>query len=145
MNFSHQFLLVVFHWRLSDSKFLFSVWANLKSTVVCMVSILPQISNSSSLFFRPLGTVQSAPTTIGITVTFNLPSFLKLFGKIQVFVYLFTFFYFHSVSGLLLVICVYLQVFVYLFTFFYFHSVSGLLLVICMYLQVPENFRSLIY
>ena len=67
---------MVFYWRLSDSKsielsrILLSIQADLKSAVVWMVLILPLISCSSRLFSKPLGTVPTAPTTIGITATF---------------------------------------------------------------------------
>ena len=38
--------------------------------VVWIFSILPLISIFPSLFFRPLVTIPSSPTTIGVTVTF---------------------------------------------------------------------------
>ena len=88
---------MVFYRSLSDSKsphvsrtFL-SILVVLNNEVVWMVSILPLISNSSSLFFLLLGTVPSASTIIGIIIT------LMFHGFFQVFVYLFTFFYFRSV------------------------------------------------
>ena len=46
--------------------------------VVCMVSIFPTIFNSPSFLYKLLGTVPSAPTTIGTTVTFMFHSFLAL-------------------------------------------------------------------
>ena len=66
------FWLVVFHWRLSDSKSpqvsldLVSVVDNLNNVVVWMVLILPLITNSTSFSPKPLRTVSSAPTTISI-------------------------------------------------------------------------------
>ena len=52
---------------------------NSRSTVVCKVSILPLVSGSSNLFFRFLGTVSKAPTTMSITVTFMFQnSFISL-------------------------------------------------------------------
>ena len=40
-----------------------------------MVSIILQISDSSCPLSKPLGTIQSAPTTIGITITLLLSLF----------------------------------------------------------------------
>ena len=44
--------------------------ADFNSAVVCMVSILALIFNSSNLFCRLLGTVLRVRTKIGMTVTF---------------------------------------------------------------------------
>ena len=46
-----------------------------------MVSILPLISNSSSLFSKPLGTVPSAPTANGITIILIFHSFFCSLAK----------------------------------------------------------------
>ena len=46
--------------------------------LVWMGSTRPSISNSSSLFTKPLGIVPSAPITIDITVNFMLYIFLVL-------------------------------------------------------------------
>ena len=54
------------------------------------------ISTPSTLFSRPLVTVLSAPTMIGITITFMFHS-LQLSSKIRIFVRLFAFFYFLSI------------------------------------------------
>ena len=84
--FLHQRKLMIFHWNLSDSKSpqvfrtLLYILANLKNTVVCMVSILPLISHSANLFSNPWGFVTRAPTVIGITVTFMFPDFFKYFS-----------------------------------------------------------------
>ena len=43
--------------------------------------ILPLISNSSSLFSRPLRTVASTPTTIGITITFIFHSLFSSLAR----------------------------------------------------------------
>ena len=66
---------MVFRRSLKDSKttqvsrtFL-SILADLNSAVVRIVSTLPLISDSSSLFSKRLGTVPSTPTTTGIIVT----------------------------------------------------------------------------
>ena len=54
VSFSHQRLLVVFYWGLSNSKSpqvsrtLLSILADLNNAVFWMVSILPRISNFSS-------------------------------------------------------------------------------------------------
>ena len=71
-SYSHQCQLVVFHWNLSKSRSpqisrtLLSILADFESAVV---KIFPLIS-LSLLLTRPLGTVPSATTTTGITVTF---------------------------------------------------------------------------
>ena len=73
--FSHQRTLMVFHWKLSDSKSpqvsrtLLSILAVLNNAVVWMVSTRPPTSKSSSPFSNPLVTVSNAPITIGIIVT----------------------------------------------------------------------------
>ena len=85
---------------------------------VWMVSIFPSITNSSSLFSVPLWAVASGPTTIGITVMF-----FQLSGNIQVFVNLFTFFYFHSavtlryISNFFFFLSFFLSLFIYLFIY----------------------------
>ena len=67
--------LMVVHWSLSDSKTpqvsrtLLSIMADLNNAVTLMVSIHLPISNSTSLLSKPLGTIPTAPLTIGITVT----------------------------------------------------------------------------
>ena len=72
---------MVFHWSLSDSKSpqvyrtLLSILAVLNNVVVWMVSTRPPTSKPSSPFNNPLVTVQSAPITIGIIVTFMFHSF----------------------------------------------------------------------
>ena len=58
-SFSHEHYLLVFHWSVSDCKssqvfqILLSILAILNNAVVCMVSILPLISSSSSLLWIP--------------------------------------------------------------------------------------------
>ena len=63
-------------------------------TMVWMVSILPQISNSSSLLSKPLETVPSTLTIIGITITLIHHSSFSFSSKVLVFVYLLDLFYF---------------------------------------------------
>ena len=75
----------IFHWSLSDSKstqiirILLSILADLNNSVACIVSILLQISNSSSLFSKHSVTV---PSSAG--VPFYVPQFFQLSSKIQV-------------------------------------------------------------
>ena len=63
--------------------------------VISMVLILPFIFNSVNLFSKPLGTVSSILTIIGMTVT-SMFSIFKSSGKIPLFVNLFAFFHFLS-------------------------------------------------
>ena len=48
---------------------LLRIQADLNNTIVWICLIRPLISNSSSSLIKPLGTVPSAPITIGITVS----------------------------------------------------------------------------
>ena len=81
-KFSHQFQLVAFFKNLSlcdsmspyVSRTLLSILADLNYVLVCMVSILPLISNSFSTFSKTLSTVQSPPSIIGNTLIFNFHS-----------------------------------------------------------------------
>ena len=61
-SFSHQRHLVIFYWSLSDSKSpeILTTQADLNNAVVCMVSVLPLISSSTSLFSKLLETAPSA-------------------------------------------------------------------------------------
>ena len=76
-----------FAWSLSDSKSLqlsgtfLSILANLNRAVVWIDSVLPQISSSFVLFSRLLGIVLSAPTIIGITVTFIFHIFFSCLAR----------------------------------------------------------------
>ena len=76
---------MVFHWRLSDSKFpqvsriIVSILAVLKNVVVWMVSTHPLISKSSSPFNNLFVTIPKAPITIGIIITFIFHSFFFQF------------------------------------------------------------------
>ena len=75
---------MIFHWSLSDSKSpqvsrtLLSILAVLTITVVCIVSIRPPNSKFYSPFNNPLVTIQNAPITIGIIVTYMFHSFSVL-------------------------------------------------------------------
>ena len=94
---------MVFHWSLSDSKSpqvsrtLLSILAVLKNAVVWMVSTRPLTSKSSSPFSNPLVTVPNALITIGIFVTCMFHSFFQFSSKVEVLIFLFTFFQFYSV------------------------------------------------
>ena len=73
-SFSHHHYPVGFHWSLCDNKShrdprtLLGILADLNNAAARMVSILLPISNCSN----PLGTIPSAPSIIGITVTRKL-------------------------------------------------------------------------
>ena len=60
---------------------LLGILADLKNSVVWVVSIRPPISSSSSSLSKPLETVPSVPTTIGITVTLMFYSFLSYLAR----------------------------------------------------------------
>ena len=74
---------MIFHWSLTDSKSpqvsrtLLSIQAALSNAEVWMVSTCPLISEASSPITNPFGIIPSAPTTIGITVTFMFHSFFS--------------------------------------------------------------------
>ena len=86
-SFSHQGYMV--GWR--DSKSLSVSWSLLcilthpGNSLIKMVSILPLISNSSRPLSNPLGTVPSAPITIGITVTSIFHSILTSLARPKYF------------------------------------------------------------
>ena len=94
---------MVFHWRLTESKFpqvsrtLLSILAVLNNAVVWMVSTRPPTSKSSRSFNNPLISVPKAPITIGIIVTFMFHSFFQFPSKVEVLISLCTFFQFYSV------------------------------------------------
>ena len=82
-SFSHQRLLMVFYWSLSDNKspqisrILLSILAVLNSAVVWMLSTRQTTSKSSSPLSNLLDTVPNAPITIGIIVTYMFHSFFN--------------------------------------------------------------------
>ena len=82
-NISHTFFQI-FHtssnWWLWIR--VFCILGDRNNAVICIVFILPLVSNSASLFSKPLRTVRSASTTIGIGVSFIF--------------YILAFFHFHS-------------------------------------------------
>ena len=87
LEFSHQHKLMVFHWRLSDSKspqvsrILFSILAVFNNAVVWMVSTRSPTSKSSRPFNNPLVTMPKAPITISIIVTFMFHSFFNSLAR----------------------------------------------------------------
>ena len=91
------------NWSLSDSKSpqvsrtLLSILSVLNNIVVWRVSARPPTSKSSRPFRNPLVTVQNAPITIGIIVTFMFHSFFNSLARLKVLIHLFTFFQFYSV------------------------------------------------
>ena len=80
-------MLIVFHWRLSDSKSLqvsrtlLSILTVLNNAVVWMVSTRTLTSKSSSPFSNPLVTVRKTPITIGIIVTFMFYRFFNSLAR----------------------------------------------------------------
>ena len=90
--------MIVFHWRLSDSKSpqvsrtLLSILAVFNNAVVWMVSTRRLTSFNNSLV-----TVPKAPITIGMIVTFMFLIFFQFSCKVEVLISLFTFYQFCSV------------------------------------------------
>ena len=74
VNFSHQHCLVVFHLNLSDSKSPSKLLSMLSSGWSWFHLWFPVLL----FLFKPLGTVPSAPTTIGITIILLFHCFLVL-------------------------------------------------------------------
>ena len=100
--FSHKDMFVA--WvtaSLFGAHALFEYLAELINAEVCIISIFPLVSSSSSFFSYPLWIGSSTQTIIGITVTRMFLSivFISFSGKVQVFVYLFAFFLFFLLSG----------------------------------------------
>ena len=92
---------MVFQWSLSNSKSpqvsrtLLSILAVLNNAVVWIVSTCPPTSKSSRPFNNSLVTVPKAPITMGIIVTFMFHSFFQFSWKVEVLIFLFTFFHFY--------------------------------------------------
>ena len=93
---------MVFHWSLSDTKSphvfrtLLSIIADLNNAIVWIVCTCPLISMSSSPFVNALANVPRAQITI---YHFHVPQFFHFSSKVQVLVFLFTFFQFYSVAS----------------------------------------------
>ena len=97
---------MAFHWGQGDSKSswvsrtLLSILADLSKAIAWMVSIPPLISRSSNPFSRLLWTVPSTPTTICITITFILHSFLSCLARFKDYsIFSFTFNFVVSGNG----------------------------------------------
>ena len=86
-SFSHERLLMVFHWSLRDSKCpqvsrtLLRILTVLNNAVVKIVYTRPSTSKSSSPFNNPLVTVPKVPITIGIIVTFMFHNFFNFLQR----------------------------------------------------------------
>ena len=93
-----------------------------------MVSILLLISSSSSLFSLPLRNVQSAPTTIGITVIHMSHSFFSSRARSKSFHLLFKFFTLTLSGGISLVVWVTASSLNFKKVFWAFWSISAMLL-----------------
>ena len=87
---------------------------------------LPLIFRFSSCFPKPLEAVPSAPTTIGITVTFMFHFYFLFSSKVRVFVYLSDCFDFHSLvrwNGKILEGKLSFLIFLSFFFFFFFNLI----------------------
>ena len=93
---------MVFHRSLSDSKSsqvsrtLLSILAVLNNAVIWVVSTRSPTTKTSSPFNNPLVTVPKTPITIVIIVAFMFHIFFQFSCKVDVLVFLFTFFQFYS-------------------------------------------------
>ena len=89
---SHHPQLDVFHWGLRDSKSLLvtrtllSLLVDFKNSVIWTGSILPPFFFHSSLFSKPLRTISSPLTSIGITITLTFHIFFSLLARSEYFV-----------------------------------------------------------
>ena len=126
---------------------LLSILADLKISVVWVVSTRPLISKSSSPCMNSLVTVPRAPSTIAITVTFILHSFFnsQVRSKYLSFFLLsfnFTLWSTGTVkSAILQILFIYLLIF---FFDYYKGGSSGWDQVIRLYVKISETFVSLI-
>ena len=113
--FLHQSLLMGFLRSLNDntsphiSRTLLNILADLNNVIVWMVLILPLISDSSSLFSKPFGTIPSAPITIGITVILVFHCIFSSQARSKYFSifsqsFIFTLWFVRMVSSLLLLL-----------------------------------------
>ena len=86
-SFSHQCLLMVFYWSLSDSKSpqvsrtRLRILTFLSNAVVWIVSTRPPTSKFSRPFNNPLVIVPNAPITIGTIVTLMFHSFFNSLAR----------------------------------------------------------------
>ena len=96
----------------------------LHNAIVWMVSILPSISICSNPLSKPMRTVPSAPTTIGITVTHMFHSLFDFFSSLTKPKYLFIFFTFFDFH---LVVHYMVSSLIFFSFFFFVNYKSGLL------------------
>ena len=95
--------MMVFHWSLSDSKFLqvsrtlLSSLADLNNAVVWMVSTRPLISKSSSLCTKSFGDCTERANYNWYHRYFHVREFFQFPSKVQVLISLFAFFQFYPV------------------------------------------------
>ena len=115
-RFSHQCLLMVFHWSVSDSKHpqvfrsLLRILDCFNNAVVWTVSTCPVISKSSNPCTNPLMTVPRAPIKI-VVITFMYNGFFSPLGRLR-YVYFFTNpFNFTPVSAIIIIIIAFLVFF----------------------------------
>ena len=93
---------MVFHWSLSDSKSLqvnralFSILAVLTNAVVWMVSTRPPTFKSSNPFSNPLVYCTKSPNFNSYNCHLHDPQFFQFPSKVEVLIFLFTFFQFYS-------------------------------------------------
>ena len=80
------------------SRTLLGILAELNNAIIWMVSVCPPIFNSSSLFRKSSGIVQSAPIIIGITVTFMFNGFFLGLRKVLYSAVSLSFFFFFRLS-----------------------------------------------
>ena len=103
LRMAHQLQLVVFHWSPIDrksfqlSRTLQSFLAYFDNAVVWMVSIVALLFNSAKSLFQVFRHRSKRSNYNWYQRHSHVPQLFQLSGKIQVFVYLFVFFYFHSV------------------------------------------------
>ena len=122
----------IFNWwsftGVSDNKSPLVSWtllrnpANLDSAVVSMISLLPMISNSSSLLSKPLRTVPSVPTTISITVTFlRVSQLLSSLARFKLSLLITGFVSFKMYAYIEITIILEIYLFSYIFNFIHFN------------------------
>ena len=125
LQFLHQRKVMVFHWRLSQSKSpqvsrtLLSILTVFNYAVVWMVSTRPPTSKSSRPFNNSLVTVPNAPITIGIIVTFMFHSFFNSLARsryLSLFSHSFSFILWSAGTAKSTI----LQIFVFFLFFFYY-------------------------
>ena len=89
---------MVSHWSRSDRtspqvyRTILSYLADLNNTVVWIVPSSPLIFKSSRPFINPLVTVRRGSIIVGVNLTFMFQSFFHFPRKVEVFIFLSTFF-----------------------------------------------------